>query len=257
MCRYGLVNVMSAGVQKVLLEACVTSVADAASAARHGAGRLELNVGIELGGLTPSSGLLQQVKEAVDVPVLVMIRPRGGGFCYTPSERRLMIRDAHHLVALGADGVVTGALTGQGELDVRLLEDMREICQDRELVFHMAFDLLEDKKTAIESLIALRVNRILTSGGQKSAFAGYQAIAEAVKAARNRIEILPGGGVNAGNVGDLLSKTGCTQVHGTFKAMREDPAGNVCSGIFPVLDPYKVQGVREALDCYGTQLLRG
>lgn len=248
---------MSAGVQKILLEACITSVADAVSAARHGAERLELNVGIELGGLTPSSGLLQQVKEAVDVPVLVMIRPRGGGFCYTPLERRLMIRDAHHLLAMGADGVVTGALTGQGELDIRLLEDMKDTCRDRELVFHMAFDLLEDKKTAIESLIALKVNRILTSGGKKSAFAGYAAIAEAVKAARNRIEILPGGGVNAGNVRELLSKTRCTQVHGTFKAMRVDPAGNVCSGTYPVLDPCEVQGVREALDCYGTQFLRG
>jgi len=72
---------MSAGVQKILLEACITAVADAVAAARHGAERLELNVGIELGGLTPSSGLLQQVKEAVDVPVLVMIRPRGGGVC--------------------------------------------------------------------------------------------------------------------------------------------------------------------------------
>ena len=102
---------MSEKPRHILLEACVCSVSDAVSAVEHGADRLELNVAIELGGLTPTVGLLQQVKEAVDVPVLAMVRPRAGGFRYSTSEQRLMRRDAHALLKDGADGIVVGAMT--------------------------------------------------------------------------------------------------------------------------------------------------
>ena len=92
-----------------VLEACVASVADAVAAAQSGADRLELNVGIELGGLTPTVGLLEQVKDAVDLPVLVMLRPRAGGFCYSALEKRVMVRDAHVFMERGADGVSKGS----------------------------------------------------------------------------------------------------------------------------------------------------
>jgi copper homeostasis protein len=237
----------------VLLEACVASVADAVAAVQNGAQRLELNVGIELGGLTPTLGLLEQTKEAVDVPVLVMIRTRGGGFCYTPSEKRLMIRDAQALLELGADGVVTGALTSQGEPDTRLIEDMRNVCRERELVFHMAFDLLKNSENALEEMIGLRVNRILTAGRQRTALAGQEVISKLVDKSNGRIEVLPGGGVNAENVRELLMRTGCSQVHGTFKVMRNDPAGNVCSGQYPALDANQVRWVSEELDRYDAE----
>ncbi len=234
----------------VVLEACVASVADAVTAVQNGAQRLELNVGIELGGLTPSLGLLEQTKEAVDVPVLVMIRTRGGGFCYTPSERRLMIRDAHALLEVGADGVVTGALTAQGEPDTRLIEDMRNVCRERELVFHMAFDLIKNSEHALEQMIGLRVNRILTAGGQKTALAGQEVISNLVNKSNGRIEVLPGGGVNADNVREILVRTGCSQVHGTFKVMQNDPAGHVCSGEYAALDADQIRLVSEELNRY-------
>jgi copper homeostasis protein len=239
---------MSVRGQRVLLEACVASVADAAAAVQNGADRLELNVGLELGGLTPSYGLLGQVKDAVDVPVVVMIRPRAGGFCYSPSEKRLMIRDAHGLLAQGADGIVTGATTAKGDIDIRFLEDMRNVCRQRELVFHMAFDSLPNRAEALEQLIGLRVSRVLTAGGQATALAGHQVVADSLERAGGKIEILPGGGVRSGNVSELLLKTGCDQVHGTFKRILSDPAGNVCSDTYPALDKDEVKAVREVLD---------
>jgi copper homeostasis protein len=237
----------------VVLEACVTSVADAVFAVKNGAQRLELNVGIELGGLTPTVGLLGQVKEAVDVPVLVMVRPRAGGFCYSPSEKRLMVRDAHALLDLGADGIVTGGVSADGGIDHRLIESLRDICLDAELVFHRAFDLLQKQSDGIEELIALRVDRVLTSGCEATALEGSACIAELLRSANGRIEILPGGGVCSKTVGELLKKTGCTQVHGTFKVLQSDPAGSVCSGSYPSLDPAEVRAVREALDRFQSE----
>ncbi len=238
------------GETSVVLEACVTSVADAVTAVRYGAQRLELNVGIELGGLTPTTGLLGQVKEAVDVPVLVMVRPRAGGFCYSASEKNLMVRDAQALLSLGADGLVTGGLTTDGVIDRHLMESLRDVCREGELVFHRAFDLLQRKIEGIEELVALHVDRILTSGCEATASAGAGLISELLRAAGGRIEILPGGGINAATVGELLEKTGCTQVHGTFKLLETDPAGSVCSGSYPAVDPMQVKAVRDALDRY-------
>lgn len=238
-----------------MLEACVTSVADAVVAVKNGAQRLELNVGIELGGLTPTVGLLGQVKEAVDVPVLVMVRPRAGGFCYSPSEKRLMVRDAHALLDLGADGIVTGGLSDDGLIDYRLIESLRDVCRERELVFHRAFDLLQKQGEAIEELVALRVNRVLTSGCEATALEGFACIAELLRISNGRIEILPGGGISSETVGELLKKTGCTQVHGTFKVMQTDPAGSVCSGSYPAVDPDEVSFVREELDRFQSDAL--
>lgn len=231
-----------------VLEACVTSVADAVVAVKNGAQRLELNVGIELGGMTPTGGLLGQVKEAVDVPVLVMVRPRAGGFCYSPSEKRLMIRDAHALLDLGADGIVTGGLSAEGLIDGRLIEDLRDVCREGELVFHRAFDLLLQQAEAIEELVALRVDRVLTSGCEATALEGSGRISELLKCAKGRIEILPGGGISSTTVGELLKKTGCTQVHGTFKVIQIDPAGSVCSGSYPAVDPNEVNAVRQEMN---------
>jgi copper homeostasis protein len=239
----------------VVLEACVASVADAVVAVQNGAQRLELNVGIEVGGLTPTVGLLGQVKEAVDVPVLVLVRPRAGGFCYSPSEKRLMIRDAHAFMDMGADGIVTGALSTDGLLDKRFVESMREVCREGELVFHRAFDLLQGHSDGLEELVALRADRILTSGGETSALAGAVRIAELLKLADGRISILPGGGICSQTVGALLKATGCSQVHGTFKMLRVDPDGNVGSGSYPAVDSEEVKAVRGVLDRYRLEAL--
>ena len=232
----------------VVLEACVASVADSVAAAQSGAQRLELNVGIELGGLTPSVGLLELVKDAVEVPVLVMLRPRAGGFCYSASEKRLLIRDAELLIEHGADGLVTGGLSTEGLIDREFIETVRDVCSEGELVFHRAFDLIQEPSQAIEELVELRVDRILTSGGETTALKGATRISELLCVADGRIVVLPGGGIRSTTVDGLLEKTGCTQVHGTFKTLRIDPAGHVCGGDFPVVDAEEIRNVREILD---------
>ena len=234
----------------MVLEACITSAADAVVAVQNGAQRLELNVAIEVGGLTPTVGLLRQVKEAVNAPVLVMIRPRSGGFCYSGSEKHLMMRDARELVDCGADGIVVGGLAAGGVIDRQLIESLRDVCGQGEVVFHRAFDLLHKQNEMLEELIELRVDRVLTSGCAATALEGADCISELRKSASGRIEILPAGGIRAKTVVEVLENTGCNQVHGTFKMLQTDPAGCVCSGSYPVVDGKEVSAVRALMDGY-------
>ena len=243
-----LSEMASSDERSIVLEACIASADDAVVAVENGAQRLELNVAIEVGGLTPTVGLLAQVKESVDVPVMVMVRPRTGGFRYSDSEKGLMVRDARTLVDCGADGIVFGGLSVGGLLDHRLIERLRDVCPQGELVFHRAFDLLHKPVEAVEELIGLHVDRVLTSGCAATALEGTGRISEFLRSARGRIEILPGGGICANTVGELLEKTGCTQVHGTFKVLQTDSAGWVCSGSYPVLDGNEVSAVRAVMD---------
>lgn len=239
--------------RRFLLEACISSVKDAVAAVEQGADRLELNCALELGGLTPTAGLLQQVKEAVDVPVMAMVRPRAGGFCYSSSERRLMRREALALLQDGADGIVVGSITQRGEIDLELIRGLKVACESRQLVFHMAFDSLSDGGGAIEELIRCGVTRVLTAGGCKTAIQGSPGIAQLQERARDRIEILPGGGVTAEHIRSLIEQTGCWQVHGSFKLLMQDPAGPVCNAVYPALDVGRIRAVRAELDriCLG------
>lgn len=235
--------------RQILLEACVSSVKDAVAAVEQGVDRLELNCALELGGLTPTAGLLQQVKESVDVPVMVMVRPRAGGFCYSESERRLIRRETRILLQNGADGIVMGAITRLGEIDLDLVRDVKAACESRTLVFHRAFDSLPQPTVAMEELVRCGVGRVLTSGGCKSAIDGVSGIAALIDCAEGRIEILPGGGVTAQNVRMLIEQTGCQQVHGSFKSLLHDPAGLVGAPTYPALDAALIGAVREELDC--------
>ncbi|MEM9415782.1 MAG: copper homeostasis protein CutC [Planctomycetota bacterium] len=210
-----------------LLEVCVASLGDALAAVEGGAGRVELNSALELGGLTPSPGLLLEVVEALratPATVIPMIRPRPGGFCYHKSDLRVMQRDIALALKLGADGVALGVLTESGEID-------RERCADliapvleagKEAVFHRAFDLTPNPMEAIEALIDLGFCRVLTSGQASSAFAGAGTIAALAKKAAGRIELLPGGGVRPNNVAQLMQFTGCHQLHGSLRGSKED-----------------------------------
>ena len=161
-----------------------------------------------------------------------------------------MIRDAGALMDCGADGLVTGGLSAGGLIDHGLIEKLGDVCRHGELVFHRAFDVIHKQFETLDELIELRVDRVLTSGSAATASEGTARISDLVKSASGRIEILPGGGIRANTVGELLDKTGCTQVHGTFKVLRTDPAGYVCSGSYPVVDGTEVSAVRAAMDRY-------
>jgi copper homeostasis protein len=206
----------------VLLEVPVASVDDAVAAEAGGADRVELNAALALGGLTPSLGTLLEVKRAVTIPVLVMIRPRSGGFAYSDAEFRVMRRDVELAVAHGADGVVFGVLYPDGTVNSGRSKSLIELCGGREAVFHRGFDVTADPFAALETLIGLGFRRVLTSGQEETAYNGARLIAELVRRAAERIEILPGGGINRFTVADVLARTGCDQVHASLRTMRPD-----------------------------------
>lgn len=235
-------------IHEFVLEVCVASTEDAIAARDGGADRLELNMAIELGGLTPTVGLLREVKQAVDLPVITMIRPRSAGFRYSPRECQLMLRDAELLLEWGADGVALGALLADGNIDCSFLNEARRLSSGRDLVFHRAFDLLANPEAALQQLIACGTTRVLTAGGCVTAAEGSHQILQLQQLAAQQIEILPGGGITPDNVSELIRATGCRQVHGTFRTLKQDQAGRICGPDYPSTCQVLVAQTRDTLD---------
>jgi copper homeostasis protein len=208
--------------RRVLLEVPVASVEDALAAQEGGADRLELNAALALGGLTPSLGTLHEVKAAVALPVLVMVRPRPGGFAYGAADFKVMQRDVDLALRHGADGVVFGILNADGRVDVERCCLLVQQAAGREVVFHRAFDVTDDPFAALAQLIDLGFRRVLTSGQEATAYNGAARIAELLRAAAGRMEILPAGGINRFTIADVLARTGCDQVHASLRVQRED-----------------------------------
>lgn len=207
---------------RVLLEVCVASVDDALAAAAGGADRLELNSALGLGGLTPSAGLFAEVRKRVALPVIAMVRPRPGGFAFSETDFDVMMHDAAALLAAGADGLAFGVLTPSGEIDVDRCRQLRELCGDRAAVFHRAFDVTPDPFAALETLIGLGFTRVMTSGQEETAFNGSPLIADLVRRAAGRIEVLPSGGINRFTAADVVARTGCDQVHAALRTAARD-----------------------------------
>ena len=199
---------------KVVIEVCCGSVDDVVRAAGAGADRVELNSALFVGGLTPSVGALLEAKARVGIPVISMIRPRAGGFCYTDLEFETMLRDRRELAKAGTDGFAVGFLTADGWLDEERCKTWAEAAGGRELVFHRAFDIMKNEpEEVLPRLAELGFRRILTSGREPSAPAGAEMIKRCVEV--GAVEVLAGGGVRAVNVQDLIQTTGCRQVHFT------------------------------------------
>lgn len=210
---------------RFLLEVAIASVEDAEAAEAGGADRLELNGALSLGGLTPSLGALIEVRRATRLPLLAMLRPRPGAFCYSPAEYRVLVRDLDLLLSHGADGIVFGILNEDATVDRIRCRDVVRQAAHHPVVFHRAFDLTPEATHALEILIDLGICRVMTSGQQRSALAGARAIASLVRLAAGRIEILPAGGINSDNVVELLEQTCCAQVHGGLRGSGRDPSG--------------------------------
>jgi copper homeostasis protein len=204
---------MSSCAARVLVEVCVGSIADIQRAVTAGADRLELCSALELGGLTPSLGFLETALAASPIPVVTMLRPRAGGFRYDGHEMAAMQRDAEQFLELGASGVVFGVLDERGQIDRPRCRELIRSIGTPHLVFHRAFDFVRDQRSALDMLIDLGVTRVLTSGGKPTAIDGANEIRDMISHAAGRIEILPGGGINADNVVEIVRTTGCNQVH--------------------------------------------
>ncbi len=200
--------------EPILLEVCVDSVQGLNAAIDGGAGRIELCGALEIGGLTPSAGLLRAASGS-PVPVVAMIRPRGGDFCFDENEAQLMLQEIDAVAAAGLQGVVLGASQQDGRLDLQLLERLVRRAGGHGLrcTLHRAIDLCPDLAEATSLAIELGFERILTSGGARSAPEGLDGLRRCFDAAAGRITIMPGAGINADNVQLLRARLPLTDVH--------------------------------------------
>ncbi|MDO4789537.1 MAG: copper homeostasis protein CutC [Porphyromonas sp.] len=202
----------------MILEICANSVASCIAAQEGGAQRIELCAGIPEGGTTPSYGMVKKAREAVSIGLYIIIRPRGGDFLYSPTEVEEMIEDIKIFKTLGVDGFVFGALTPDGEVDKEICKRLIEAAEGFPTTFHRAFDMAKDPKQALEDIIELGFERILTSGCMPNALEGVSNIAMLVREAQDRIAIMAGCGVNASNVHEIVQMTGVKEVHGSFRS---------------------------------------
>ena len=206
---------------RVQLEIAANSLASALAAQEGGADRVELCENLGEGGCTPSYGTLAMTRERLRIPLYVLIRPRGGDFLFGSLERDTMLRDIELCVRLGCDGVVIGALTQDGDVDVALCGELIAAARPLGVTFHRAIDVARDPLAALDSAIALGCERVLTSGAHAGAIEGADTIASLVQRAGGRIGVMAGAGVTAGNVRDLMRRTGVREVHASAKALRE------------------------------------
>lgn len=195
-------------------EICTNSVESCIAAQDGGADRVELCAGIPEGGTTPSYGEIAMAREVLTTTRLhVIIRPRGGDFLYSPIEVKTMLKDIEIARQLGADGVVFGCLTADGEVDIPVMQELMKASEGLSVTFHRAFDVCRDAKKALEEIIGLGCNRILTSGQQPTAEVGIPLLKELQKQAAGRIILLAGCGVNEKNISRIARETGIKEFH--------------------------------------------
>jgi copper homeostasis protein len=198
---------------KVTFEVCVDSAEAAMAAEQGGAARVELCSDLLEGGLTPTHGTLKVTCERLRIKIMAMVRPRGGDFCYSDVEFAVMREDLLAAKALGADGIVLGLLNPDGTIDRDRTRELIELARPLPVTFHRAFDMTRDPVEALDTLIALGVDRVLTSGQEPSVVEGLELITELVKRAAGRIIVMPGGGITDRNVARVVSEAGVKEVH--------------------------------------------
>jgi copper homeostasis protein len=194
-------------------EVCAVNLQSALAAQQAGAHRIELCSALDVGGLTPSLGLVRAVVDALEIPVHVLIRVREGGFCYTEEEFKIMLEDIRLCREAGAAGVVVGALTPDGKLNIPQMRAFKQAAGVLDLTCHRAFDFVENASEALETLIELGFVRVLSSGQAQTAFEGRVLLQQLIQQAQNRIAVMPGGGISAENIRAIAEFTGANDVH--------------------------------------------
>jgi copper homeostasis protein len=196
-----------------LIEICLESLADVLAAEAGGADRVELCADLVEGGITPSLGTIRLAKARARIPVMVMIRPRGGDFLYTQTEFDVMLADIEACKQAGADGVVFGVLTANGVVDRERTARLVAAAKPMQVTFHRAFDMTRDAGESLETLIALGVDRVLTSGREASVPEGIATLRALVQQAGERILVMPGAGINERNIAEVARTTRAKELH--------------------------------------------
>lgn len=199
--------------KEAMLEICTNSVESCVEAQRGGASRVELCAGMPEGGTTPSYGTILLARQQISIALNVIIRPRGGDFLYNEQEMQIMLHDIRMAKQCGADGVVIGCLTPDGEVDMEQCRRLINEATPLSVTFHRAFDMCCNPQKALEDIVALGCHRILTSGQQNKAEEGIPLLRELVQQAAGRIIIMPGSGVNPQNIARIARETGATEFH--------------------------------------------
>jgi copper homeostasis protein len=238
---------------RVAVEVCVASFAEAVAAASAGADTVEVCTWLACGGVTPSNGLVDAIRGAVEIPVRVLVRPAPGGFVYKGAEAHAILVDAE-VFGGGAMGIVTGGLTEAGAPDVALLREVMRLAPESEITFHRAIDHAADMLRSVDDCTELGLHRILTSGGETLAMDGASPLKAMVERAGDRLTIAAAGGINPRNVVELVEGTGVREVH--FAAQKPKSSGsrgasmsstNVGVSFETEPDLAKIEGVLNAL----------
>jgi copper homeostasis protein len=197
----------------ILVEGCVETLDECIDAKRGGAQRLELCDRLDVGGTTPSAALIASVEANVGLPIMAMVRPRGGSFVHTASELDQMRRDLDMVLSKNVAGVVIGILDEKNRVDTKRTSEFVRLAGRTPVTFHKAFDVVDDISAALDDLLACGIKRLLTSGGKPTAAEGIEKLAMLVERSAGRIEIMAGGKVRGSNVRAIVEGAGLNEVH--------------------------------------------
>jgi copper homeostasis protein len=211
--------------QRVMVEICAGDVESAIAAEAGGADRVELCDNLAVGGTTPSAGTIAETRRWLSIPVHVMIRPRAGDFIYSEPEVAAMRHDIEVAKALGAAGIVLGVLTTESAIDREKTGALVELARPLRVTFHRAFDQTRDLIEALDVLLALGVDRVLTSGGRPTAWEGIDTLAALANRAGDRLAVMAGGQLTAESVATVIRKSGISEVHLGSAASRHMQSG--------------------------------
>jgi len=210
-----------------ILEISVESVQAAVAAERGGAQRIEFCSNAREGGTTPSPELLRVVRERVPIPIFSMNRPRGGNFVYSDAEFEAMRRDVETAKELGMDGIVLGLLDVDGQVDVARTKRLVERARPLPVTYHRAFDECVDLRKSLEDVVKTGATRLLTSGGKRTAPEALEVLGELVRMAGERVILMPGSGLHAGNIREAVQRTGAREYHAGLSSVVADSTANI------------------------------